>query len=135
MKTPQVEGKSRFKRGWTKFGYPIVWKKKLTHEQCLERLKEKGLTKIDPVKEQGGKTIKEGKVGGIKFRIWSTDLYNINLTTEGHTTYHRDLVEVAQALRRSLEKRLIQDEGTITSLAKLVVLAQHSHDIIEKAFK
>ncbi len=109
------------RRGYTKDGYPIVWLKKFSHEECLAKLKQDKVKTGEPVELEKEISIKRGKVAGLKFRVFSADTYNITLEVDGHKTYHSSIEQVALALKNAIERKKVQDFGEkgITSLNEL----------------
>ncbi len=115
------------RRGYTKHGYPIVWLRKNTHEECMKKLE------ANAKKVTKGLSFKKRKIGGIEFQITSND-YCITLQVENTKTYYTTLGALAEGFKRILIRRKIKNAGMMTDLQKLIQIEKDTAKEIRALF-
>ena len=133
--------KTKGRRGYTKSGYPIVWKrfarKKVdmegktdeeieseVHAICMARLvgqevhisTQKDISVSKSLKKKGGSSTK------LEYTI-SADSHCLHLKFNGKTTYHATLEDLAESLYKQLVVKKVKNRGFVKDLAILKEIA------------
>ena len=153
-----AEIKNKGRRGYTKSGYPIVWKrfakKKVdtegkTEEQveaeihaiCMARLVEQEVhpttqdaistLKKKPSQKNKGKKNKKEKKATLDFVV-AADSHCLHLKFNGKTTYHSTLEDLADSLYKQLIHKKVKNRDFVTDLATLKEIAVEARkEVIE----
>jgi len=148
-----AELKNKGRRGYTKSGYPIVWKrfakKKVNtegktdeeieaeiHAICMARLVGQEVSQqtqdaIAVVKKRSGKKKQDTK---IDFVI-SADSHCLHLKFNGRTTYHCALEDLADSFYKQLVIKKVKNRGFVKDLSVLKEIAIASRKEIMEAVK
>ena len=119
--------KTKGRRGYTKWGYPIVWLRSNSHEECMKKLKEKDLNFTKKV------ISKQKKISGFNFQV-SGDDNCITLKIENSKTYYSTLAELAEGFKRILVRKKIKNAGVMTDLNKLIYIERETAKEIRALF-
>jgi hypothetical protein len=136
-----MTAKTKGRRGYTKSGYPIVWKrfarKKVdmegktdeeieseVHAICMARLvgqevhpsTQKDISVSKSLKKKGGSLAK------LEYTI-SADSHCLHLKFNGKTTYHATLEDLAESLYKQLVVKKVKNRGFVKDLATLKEIA------------
>jgi len=147
-----AETKNKGRRGYTKSGYPIVWKrfakKKVdtegktdeeieaeVHAICMARLvgqevSQKTQDAIAVVK----KSSKKKRKTKLDFVI-TADSHCLHLRFNGKTTYHAALEDLADAFYKQLVIKKVKNRGFVKDLSVLKEIAIASHKEVMEAVK
>lgn len=109
----------KVRKGYTKHGYPIVWLKKMSHEECMKKMASEGMTPQAPEEFVASEPIKKGEIAGLEFVI-SADNHGVILDMDGKRTYHSDIKGCAWTIKKFVELKKIRDIGSVNSLEKLL---------------
>jgi len=148
-----AEIKNKGRRGYTKSGYPIVWKrfakKKVdtegktdeeieaeVHAICMARLvgqevSQKTQDAIAVVKKKSSKKSQKTK---LDFVI-SADSHCLHLKFNGRTTYHAGLEDLADSLYKQLVIKKVKNRGFVKDLSILKEIAISCRKEVMEAVK
>ena len=148
-----TEIKNKGRRGYTKSGYPIVWKrfakKKVDtegksdeeieaeiHAICMARLvgQEVSQKTQDAIAIVKKKTDKKGRKSKLDFVI-SADSHCLHLKFNGRTTYHAALEDLADSFYKQLVIKKVKNRGFVKDLSILKEIAVSCRKEVMEAVK
>ena len=148
-----TEIKNKGRRGYTKSGYPIVWKrfakKKVDtegksdeeieaeiHAICMARLvgQEVSQKTQDAIAIVKKKTGEKGRTSKLDFVI-SADSHCLHLKFNGKTTYHAALEDLADSFYKQLVIKKVKNRGFVKDLSILKEIAIASRKEVMEAVK
>jgi hypothetical protein len=150
-----MENRMAKRRGYTTFGYPIVWKRyarknlafehgkdwldldsdeqeALIHEACMEKMEKQAETAAATGEVKEG-VVRKRRVGKLEFEV-TADQRCMHLTVGNNTSYYQTLGALASGLHRKLVLNKIQNGEMVNDLKELIRVEREATKEILEAF-